>query len=253
MRRRWLRRLRLGVLGLALLSVWMATPAVAITLSGHASTYASDPVTGFVDHADNNRPALAGATNDQPGIAVLNQSTLGLWWRVCSPWHVCRWVRQTDIGPASFTLRVLDINSVAVRVLWQMPQGDEFPTDVGVWTLTSFGGTLTGVPLAQARYQRCATQACREKWLQRVHRARLVERFRGWPEAEVTLVRWYDGLRGHDSRRARLVRAELRVRMAVHVRRIERMIAETGDSSSHRRADRLREMRRRLPRTTVTR
>lgn len=253
MMRRWLRRLRFGVLGLALLSVWMATPAMAVTLSGHASTYASDPVTGFVDHADNNLPALSGATNDQPGIAILNQSTLGLWWRVCSPWHVCRWVRQTDIGPASFTLRVLDINSVAVRVLWQMPQGDEFPTDDGTWNLRSFGSTLTGVPLAQARYQRCQSQQCREKWLQRVHRARLVERFAGWPQSEVTLVRWYDGLRGHDSRRAHVVRAQLQERMAVHAQRIRHVIAKTGDSRSHRRADRLKALEQRLPRVKAVR
>lgn len=174
MRRRWLRRLRLGIFGLALLAVWLAVPATgsAVTLTGRASTYASDPVTGFVDHADNNRPALAGATNDRPGIAVLNRSTLGLWWRVCSPWRVCRWVRQTDIGPAAFTGRVLDINSVAVRVLWQMPQGDEFPTDVGVWRMRSHGRDLHGVALAQARYQRCQSQRCRVKWKRRVHAER---------------------------------------------------------------------------------
>lgn len=174
-RRRWLHRLRLGVLGLALLAVWLAMPvaASALTLSGKASTYASDPVTGFVDAADNNRPALAGATNDKPGIAVLSRSTLGLWWRVCSPWGpTCRWVRQTDIGPASFTGRILDINSVAVRVLWQMPQGDEFPTDVGIWHLKLHGRTLTGVPLAQARYQRCQSRRCQKKWKRRVHAER---------------------------------------------------------------------------------
>ncbi len=46
--------------------------AVGLTLRGAASTYGDDPRTGYVDPLDNNRPALVGATNDIPGIAVLD-------------------------------------------------------------------------------------------------------------------------------------------------------------------------------------
>jgi len=138
-----------------------ACPASAVTLTGLASTYGSDPVTGFVDHGDNNLPALAGASNARPGIAVMRYDTLGRWWRVCTPAKRCRWVRQTDIGPASWTGRVVDINSTAARILWHLPQGDRFPTDQGAWHLRSHGPTLTRRQLRQARYERCNTTRCR--------------------------------------------------------------------------------------------
>ncbi len=173
MRRRWLRRLRFGVLGLALLAVWLAMPvaASAVTLSGHASTYGNDPVLGIVDHGDNNLPALGRRWRYRPGIAVMRGDTLGHWWRVCSPWGVCRWVRQTDLGPAPWTGRAVDVNAVADRILWRLP-AYQFPTDVGTWRLRSYGATLTGVALAEARYQRCGSRRCRATWKRRVHAER---------------------------------------------------------------------------------
>lgn len=146
--------------------------ASAITLTGHASTYGSDPITGIEDRSDNDRPALAGASNSRPGIAVMRYDTLGRWWRVCAPAAVagspnararCRWVRQTDIGPAGWTGRVIDINSTAARILWRLPQGNRFPTDQGRWRLRSHGPNLTRRQLRQARYERCNSSRCRTR------------------------------------------------------------------------------------------
>lgn len=81
-------------------------------LSGRWSWYG-----GPHDHADNNRPALAGATNKQPGIAVYDHGTLGGYWVVADrSKRGARFLfQQTDVGP--LPPRVVDINATAVRVL----------------------------------------------------------------------------------------------------------------------------------------
>lgn len=150
---------------LACLAVLVCTmPAHAdTTLFGRASVYANDPVIGFVDHGDNNIPALPGASNDRPGIAVYNTATLGRWWRVC--WlripraGGCRWVQQTDHGPAPWTGRIVDLNAVAARTLWGY-HAYRFPTDLGVWKVVLHGRHLTRTQLRQARYERCNSRRC---------------------------------------------------------------------------------------------
>lgn len=76
------------------------------------------------DSGDNNRPALAGATNKEPGIAVYNRSTLGGYWLVDENGRQIV-LRQTDIGP--LPPRVVDINYTALK-LWGYTERN-FPTD----------------------------------------------------------------------------------------------------------------------------
>jgi hypothetical protein len=158
---------RVPILVAVLAGLLAASADAKHVLYGKASVYANDPVLGFVDHGDNNLPALAGATNNRPGIAVLSSSTLGHWWRVC--WLArpgasgCRWVRQTDYGPASWTGRVVDVNAVAARVLWGIP-AYRFPTDVGMWKVVLHGRTLTRSQLRRARFERCNTRRCRRAY-----------------------------------------------------------------------------------------
>ena len=125
--------------GPALTLAAYTTPAggaapVALALRGRASTYGDDPLTGYVDALDNNRPALPGATNDIPGIAVLDTQTLGGWWEVRAPNGATLVLQQTDYGPSASTGRVVDVNALAAR-LFGYPEGRAFPTDRGRWTL----------------------------------------------------------------------------------------------------------------------
>lgn len=126
--------------------------------------YANDAAYGWVDHGDNNIPALAGASNENPGIAIYNSATLGSWWRVC--WLArpratgCRWVLQSDFGPARWTGRLIDINAVASRKLWGISAW-RFPTDQGTWKAVLHGRSLTRSQLRQTRFERCNTRRCR--------------------------------------------------------------------------------------------
>lgn len=67
------------------------------------------------DSGDNDRPALPGATNKNPGIAVYNRQTLGGWWRVVFPNGRSLVLQQTDLGPAPWTGKKVDVNYTAVR------------------------------------------------------------------------------------------------------------------------------------------
>jgi hypothetical protein len=112
------------------------TLTASITLHGRASTYGNDPLTGWIDGLDNNQPALPGATNDTPGIAVYNMQTLGGWWEIHTPNGRTAILQQTDYGP--LPPRIVDINAVAARTVFGYPT-NAFPTDQGTWTLQYLG------------------------------------------------------------------------------------------------------------------
>lgn len=84
----------------------------------------------FHDAEDNNRPALQGATNDEPGVAIgLNRKYLGGWVRIVGKDAAGRpyskVVQVTDLGP-SITGRV-DYNARLASDLGFKP--GNFPTD----------------------------------------------------------------------------------------------------------------------------
>lgn len=105
---------------------------------GAASVYGNDPQTGYQDSADNNQPALTGASNNNPGIAVYNRGTLGGWWKVVAPNGKSAILRQTDYGPS--TERTVDINAVAARAVFNY-NAKAFPTDRGDWKIEYAGKT----------------------------------------------------------------------------------------------------------------
>jgi hypothetical protein len=107
------------------------------TYIGPASTYGNDPVTHYADPGDNNIPALSGASNNNPGIAIYNHGTLGGWWLVKAPNGIKAVIQQTDIGPSATPS--IDINAVAARTIFHLPQGNSFPTDQGNWTMEYLG------------------------------------------------------------------------------------------------------------------
>lgn len=110
---------------------------------GEASSYGEDPKKGYIDPGDVDssgkplKPALAGATNEDPGIAVYNSGSLGGWWKVIAPNDKSAILRQTDVGPS--TSRVVDINTVAARSVFGYEGGDSFPTDQGTWKIEYVG------------------------------------------------------------------------------------------------------------------
>ena len=102
--------------------------------------FGNDPARGVHDSSDSGVTAL-GTPTARGGIAVYRYSTLGGWWWVCAPRRIlargvkrCHLVRQTDIGPAPWTGRVVDVTSVTARRAWRLPTAG-FPTDVGTWSL----------------------------------------------------------------------------------------------------------------------
>ena len=110
-------------------------------LHGRASVFGNDPVQAFGDLSDNGIRALDGRSTALGGIAVMRRSTLGGWWWVCAPRGIlrsgvtrCHLVRQTDIGPAAWTGRVLDVTAATARRAWRLTASG-FPTDTGTWTL----------------------------------------------------------------------------------------------------------------------
>lgn len=110
------------------------------TLEGKASVFGNDSFTGFHDASDSGTTAL-GTPTSRGGIAVYRRSTLGGWWWVCAPRRVlaagvdrCHLVRQTDLGPAPWTARILDVTARTARRAWRLSVS-AFPTDDGAWTL----------------------------------------------------------------------------------------------------------------------
>ncbi len=104
----------------------MNIPAVPMgsgqTVEGKVSWFG-----GPNDHTDSGRTAL-GLTTATPGIAVYNRATLGGYWRVTDA-KTGRSVvlRQTDLGPAPFTGRKIDVTYSALS---RFGYGEHnFPTD----------------------------------------------------------------------------------------------------------------------------
>ncbi len=115
-----------------------------MALKGKASTYGNYPDRKrggyrYRDPGDNNRPAQAGASNNDPGIAVYNRRTLGGYWEVTSPNGKKAVIRQTDLGPAPWTGKKIDLNAVAARDVFGLPYGNKFPTGEGTWKAKYLG------------------------------------------------------------------------------------------------------------------
>ncbi len=112
---------------------------------GNASVYGNDPANLYTDPGDVDssgkplNPALAGATNAQPGIAVYNNGSLGGWWKVIAPNGKSAILQQTDVGPS--TARIVDINTVASRTVFGYGGANGFPTDQGEWKIEYAGKT----------------------------------------------------------------------------------------------------------------
>jgi len=103
------------------------TPLVA-----RGSWYSQLPDKGWVDRQD--RPGSAAyhvggrpIADSMQGIALPSRSTLGQWFNVTSPTGESYRLQQTDIGPAKWTGRGVDISAAAAHQMGYTPK--TFPTD----------------------------------------------------------------------------------------------------------------------------
>jgi len=81
----------------------------------------------WVDTGDEPNSNALGVPDDQQGIALPARSTLGQWFEVTAPNGVTLRLQQTDIGPAAWTGRKIDIAAVAAEHFGYSPAN--FPTD----------------------------------------------------------------------------------------------------------------------------
>lgn len=104
------------------------TPSTTIKVGdafkGRATNYGSDPVTNYKDPGDKNDPQT-GISNDNPGIAVYNYKTAKGYWLVTTNDNRSAILQQTDVGPGAAGA-FIDINTVAVRSVFGMEQGNSF-------------------------------------------------------------------------------------------------------------------------------
>src|ERR1700748_1862740 len=85
-----------------------------------------------------NRTAT-GSPSGAPGIAVYNRATLGGYWKVTAAHGKSAVLEQTDLGPAPFTGRAIDVSSGALPKLGYSEQ--DFPTN-SQFKATFLGHTL---------------------------------------------------------------------------------------------------------------
>jgi hypothetical protein len=96
--------------------------------SGKASWYSQyEGEYSWVDKEDKPNSNALGVPDDQQGIALPDRATLGQYFNVTAPNGVTLELRQTDIGPATWTGRKIDIAAVAAEAFGYSP--DTFPTN----------------------------------------------------------------------------------------------------------------------------
>lgn len=89
------------------------------------SWYSQAP--GWVDTQDRPGSNALGVPDTEQGIALPSRATLGQWFDVTMPDGTTRRLRQTDVGPARWTGRGIDISAAAASEMGYTPR--DFPTD----------------------------------------------------------------------------------------------------------------------------
>ena len=121
-----------------------STIHVGDAFKGPGSTFGNDPKTGYIDPNAGSAVALSGGSLANPGIAVYTDSSLGGWWKIVAPDGKGAILQQIDYGPSASGprgRRIVDIDSVAARSVFALPEGNAFPTDQGNWTIQYMGKT----------------------------------------------------------------------------------------------------------------
>jgi hypothetical protein len=97
--------------------------------SGKGSWYSQYPEAGWVDREDRPGSNALGVPDSQQGIALPSRSTLGQWFDVTAPNGETYRLQQTDVGPAKWTGKGIDIAAAAAHKMGYTPK--DFPTGGG--------------------------------------------------------------------------------------------------------------------------
>ena len=84
----------------------------------------------WVDEGDKPNSNALGVPDDAQGISFLDQTTKGKWFEVVAPNGKTSIEQQTDVGPAAWTGRLIDIHAAAAERFGYKPS--DFPTD-SIW------------------------------------------------------------------------------------------------------------------------
>lgn len=95
--------------------------------SARGSWYSQLPGKGWVDKGDRPGSNALGVPDSQQGIALPSRKTLGKYFRVTGPDGKTAILQQTDIGPAKFTKRGIDISAAGADQMGYTPRN--FPTN----------------------------------------------------------------------------------------------------------------------------
>lgn len=135
---------------------WSLAPEAAPTTSSAKGSWFSQYKGKYewVDDGDAPGSSALGVPDDKQGIAFLERSTLGKWFDVTAPNGKTLRLQQTDIGPAKWTGKGIDIAAVAAERFGYSPSN--FPTG-GIFSWRPAGGkppatgVLTGTKWVQSR------------------------------------------------------------------------------------------------------
>ena len=103
------------------------------------------PRFGWTDPADKPNSNALGVPDAQQGIALPSRRTLGQYFNVTAPNGQTLRLQQTDIGPAKWTGRGVDISAAAGHQFGYNPK--TFPTDASFAVESTDGGTLPDNPV----------------------------------------------------------------------------------------------------------
>ena len=91
------------------------------------SWYSQAPEYGWVDRGDKPNSNALGVPDARQGIALPSRKTLGQWFDLTAPNGGVYRVQQTDVGPAPWTGRGVDVSAAQAHRMGYTPQ--TFPTD----------------------------------------------------------------------------------------------------------------------------
>lgn len=116
--------------------------------AGRGSWYSQLPDKGWIDREDRPGSNALGVPDDEQGIALPSRKTLGNWYDVTGPDGRTERLQQTDIGPARWTGRGIDVSAAGADRMGYAPEN--FPTN-GRFTWEPadgppFGGSPAGMP-----------------------------------------------------------------------------------------------------------
>src|SRR5262245_40572656 len=112
-----------------------------------ASWYSQLPAFGWFDAQDRPGSNALGVPDWKQGIALPSRNTLGQWFNVTAPGGQTLRLQQTDIGPARWTGRGVDISAAAANQFGYTPK--TFPTDARFSIEPAGQGSPAGVGVGE--------------------------------------------------------------------------------------------------------